>query len=854
MIVQIWLNGQALDLHDDTNIRQTIVANDISEIKDRQASYTNSFSVPKTANNVRVMEGLGIHSDTSKMPYIKPECQLKYDGFDLIVNGWANITETTADYKIYVYSGIINFFKEIENKTIGVYLADDLIAIDHSKTVPTVVNSFTNPAYRYLIADYGGDFLTTDEKVNIEYLMPSVNARWLWDKIHDKAGFTYTGTFMDDLDDKWITYPKAKNVDENIVEIGTAGYGITSARIVFPDTPYPWVKFTNKDFHYFVANSINASNGGVWIPYGFAMHPSVGYYGHFIVPSTGHYKIEITGSVEIGAAIPYNLFYLHLVRNGLGKTPEQAINSSAPIKAFFSVGGSFDCTFTIPVIQLSAGEQLALALKREVGKSDYQYQSSVQIKISKIEQTQISFTEELRNFAVKDFIKEMLVLYGVTVFPDENSSNLDYLKLDERLNGEVVDWSEKYLERKSEQYIYNDYAQRNRFRFKYTEKDAEYNDGFLTIENLNIPEHKVVYDSKFYSPEKELSKIKIGSTFYDSFVFKMWDKEIQRDNTIEYKSKDNRFYLINERWVTAPATLKSSLTGNEQSVTAFPMGVFSGIALQDMIDDHYPLFKNIVQDSRIHVINLNLNITDLYHLDLRKVYYFNQEQQYYFLNKLTHDEKKQEGEFVRFIRDRPIPLPPPPPEQPTSITFHVTYDSTLPYSINSGTAIKTANIFPVQNYSSFKVIELPAQGVLTYNGIAIGVNAVISSALIDAQDVFKFNAEGSYDNEFTGHYSTYFKLVGIKPDSTESAEITVFTKAKDLPKPLAPIQSCFKGIYTPETVDENGIHVFGTLEYIDSRDNLKIIEPIYADDPTVEIFAKEILVQTGVKEIICSLE
>ena len=852
MIVEIWLDGQPLDLYDDTNIRQTIVANDISEIKDRQASYTNSFSVPKTANNVRIMQGLGIHSDTSRMPYIKPECQLKYDGFDLVVNGWANITETTDEYKIHVYSGIINFFKEIENKTIGVYLADDLVAIDHDKTLSTVINSFTNPAYRYLIADYGGDFLTTDEKVNIEYLMPSVNARWLWDKIHDKAGFTYTGTFMDDLDDKWITYPKAKDIDENIVEYGTANFDKTSARIVNPYVSYPWVKYTAPDYHFFVANSTTPVGG--WDSYGWPMHPLVGYYGHFVVPATGNYKIEISGSVDVGSAISVNVHHLYLVKNGLGKTPEQAINSGWLIKTNVTLGNTFDCSYVIQNLALSAGETLALALKRDSGNQDYEYQSSVQIKISKIEQTQISFTEELRNFAVKDFIKEMLVLYGVTVFPDENSSNLDYLKLDERLNGDVIDWSDNYLERKSEQYIYNDYAQRNRFRFKYTEKDAEYNDGFLTIENLNIPEHKVVYDSKFYSPEKDFSKIKIGGIFYDSFVFKMWDKEIQRDNTIEYKSKDNRFYLINEQWVTAPATLKSSLTGNEQSVTAFPMGVFAGIALQDMIDDYYPLFKNIVQDSRIHVIDLNLNLADIYHLDLRKVYYFRQEQQYYFLNKLTHDAKKQEGEFVRFIRDRPIPPPPPPPEQPTSITFHVTYDSTLPYSINSGTAIKTANIFPVQNYSSFKVIELPAKGVLTYNGIAIGVNAVISSSLIDAQDVFKFNAEGTYDDQFTGNYSTYFKIVGIKPDLTESAEITVFTKAKDLPMPNTPIQGCFKGIYTPETVDENGIHVFGKLEYIDSRDELKIIEPIYADDPTVEIFAKEILIQTGVKEIICSIE
>src|SRR5690606_21997899 len=256
----------------------------------------------------------------------------------------------------------------------------------------------TNPAYRYLIADYGGDFLATDNKVNIEYLMPSVNARWLWDKIHDKAGFTYTGAFMDDLDDKWITYPKAKNIDENIVEVGTAGYGLTSARIVIPDSPFDWVKFSNKDFQYFVANSINASNGGVWIPYGFAMHPLVGYYGHFIVPSTGYYKIEITGNVTLGSTISVNIHHLFLVRNGLGKTPEEAVNSGMLLKSNVTLGDTFDCTFTIPSLLLSAGEQLAIALKKQAGNQDVQYQSGVQIKISRLTNTEISFTEELRNF------------------------------------------------------------------------------------------------------------------------------------------------------------------------------------------------------------------------------------------------------------------------------------------------------------------------------------------------------------------------------------------------------------------------------------------------------------------------
>ena len=117
MIVEMWALNVKLDLYDKTNIKQTLQINDIADLKDRQASYTNSFNIPKTSNNRRAFDALGIASDTSRIPYTKPNCVMRLEGFDFLTSGWLNIQETADDYKVYIYSGIINFFKAIENNS-----------------------------------------------------------------------------------------------------------------------------------------------------------------------------------------------------------------------------------------------------------------------------------------------------------------------------------------------------------------------------------------------------------------------------------------------------------------------------------------------------------------------------------------------------------------------------------------------------------------------------------------------------------------------------------------------------------------------------------------------------------------
>ncbi|QQM25273.1 hypothetical protein [Elizabethkingia sp. M8] len=273
MITQIWVNGQEVDVYSNTDIKFTYQVNDIAEVKDRQANYTNSFNLPRTANNIRIFEGLGEPSDSSTIPYNKISCQLALDGFDLITKGWLNITETTDnEYKIHVYSGLINFFKEIESKN----LSDLGLEIAHNKTVQSVKDSVDNDKYRYIWADYNGRLTTQvgSTTLNIDQLVPSVRVKYLFEKIHSVHNFIPQGKFMstDDFTNLWMTYTKGEGEADYSEELKSENnlyetlwnFGINNPND--NNTYARLFEFKNK-------NNVNVDR--------------------FIVPTTGYYRFDI---------------------------------------------------------------------------------------------------------------------------------------------------------------------------------------------------------------------------------------------------------------------------------------------------------------------------------------------------------------------------------------------------------------------------------------------------------------------------------------------------------------------------------------------------------------------------------
>src|SRR5690554_5830362 len=118
-MVEIVTDNGVLELDELTRIKFTHQISDIFNIAQVKATHTNSFSLPKTANNVRILNGLGLVGSISNVPYEKVSATIKYKGFDVIKNGWLAIKETTDRYVVNVIEGNIDFFKDIENINIG---------------------------------------------------------------------------------------------------------------------------------------------------------------------------------------------------------------------------------------------------------------------------------------------------------------------------------------------------------------------------------------------------------------------------------------------------------------------------------------------------------------------------------------------------------------------------------------------------------------------------------------------------------------------------------------------------------------------------------------------------------------
>ena len=664
-LTEIFYKGEDLDLYEDKGLKYTIQVNDIGEIKDRQASFTNSYEVPKTPKNIRLLGGLALPSDTSVTPYTQDKCQVKIEGFDFIVKGWLNVKDTDDNFKIYIYSGIIEFFKAIENKTLGKDL--DLTEIDHTKTLAAVVGSFSNNAYRYLITDYNGltHYGTSGEKINIDYLVPSVNVRYLWDKIHNKYGFTFTGsTFQtSNFNNLWITYPKGIGSENALTE-------------VYSD-----------DFTYYI-ESTNTSTQN----YTFPAAP-------FTVTEDGFYKIRFKGdfSSDFGA-LPFGSSYdIRVFIND--------VNTFISIKDLYGLSLPQNVDEYTVTLELNAGDVISVGYHWVSNSWMKLHVDNGLFEVFKVSESQISFIDQLADYSISDFIKEIINFFGLTPYPDEHSSNIDYLNMSDRVvTADTEDWSDRFIDRDGEVYTFKDYAQLNYFTYQYNDKNSTYHDGAIQINNINLKDKKTVFASKHYSPERDLTQFylgSIGSRFMR--VFKLYEKEIKEESgaqVIKYKGLDKRFHYARSLKIDTTVTIGSDTLSQEAEVTSLPLADFSGLAWQQVINTHYYHYGRVLNDSRVHKMTLHVNPVDMMVLDLKKLYYFEQEQQYYFFNSVQYaGDNIAKAEAVRVKReDDGIIIPPDPvdPDVDISIVWTDTNDGVDITGSETSKSVKIATLsYPV---------------------------------------------------------------------------------------------------------------------------------------------------------------
>lgn len=637
-MVQIQYLGRFLDIKETEKVTYTIQVQDLADVSSVASSVTTSFKLPKTKNNYEALKSLSLPSDTSNLPYLKNVCKLYNFGTTLIDNGWLKINNSDEEsFNVNIENGIIDFFKAIEGKTIGNDL--DLTDTNHNKDLITVINSFERNDYTYIIADYNG--LNTYLKggvnyINVDYLVPSLNSKYIWDKIFTSIGYTYSGSVFNSelFTNLWVTYPKAppteaddEQLPDPVLRLSTNKTG----NIEFvEDLTYDIIEF---DLENVTTNDNDFLNNKLIVKH-------TGTYSlKSIIDGYADYVVTNNHGDEDGSEKSFLLPALRI--NGVIKlfSNDDTLNlKQGDIVEFLCTWYGLSGSYIVRI--------------REIVFNSYDF------KLYQISQQVVDFGSEFLDVSLSEFIKEIMMRFALTPFIDVENKHIKFLTLSERINtNNVKDWTDKFVRRTDENYIYKDYAQRNWLKHKYNDENATFNNGFLSVSNQTLQPQKDLYSSKFYSFNNEIT------SFYDSDFtnnsFPIWNREIKEtinnDTTpptktydVNYKGLSNRFYFIRRKILPKTINIGSQLLRIEETANDVAIVDTKNLSYSDAVNN-YKDFVKVLNDTRIHEIELFLNINDLLDLDLESLYYFSQENQYYILNRITIDltNNINKGEFIR---------------------------------------------------------------------------------------------------------------------------------------------------------------------------------------------------------------
>ena len=298
---------------------------------------------------------------------------------------------------------------------------------------------------------------------------------------------------------------------------------------------------------------------------------------------------------------------------------------------------------TAETLNLQMGSPILIFRALPFGGRDYTG-INFELKIDKVDQTAIDQTSFFKGLTPKDFYREIMWRFGLTPFPSKDSDHLDFLTYDERINGEVEDWSDYYIgseEEDSEEYILGDYAKRNYFRFKYNGEEQDFNDGYFDIENENLDDNVNVITSKTYSPNEFPVPFLIGNQNEDIPVLELWEKEVKQEDgetVIEYKARDSRFSFVKERVLNTAVNIGSEQLGETNSATKLRVVENADYSFQKLKEEYYSPMDLLFNRVLVITTKFRLNISKFDSFDLKKRIYVKQKGGEFLVNKMKKSD------------------------------------------------------------------------------------------------------------------------------------------------------------------------------------------------------------------------
>lgn len=617
----LYINGNEIELAENKPIAQTKQVNNLARLDNRQSNFTNRFLAPFTAKNIRAMQKVFLTGNRSNIPYQKNVADL-YDadsGECMIYKGWATIIQSTSDkgYEIYVYDGLIDLYRRIENKTLTEM---GIAGLNHAKNLDNIIESWNNTLpYIYPCADYNGKntFIGAGDvsvSINTDYQVPAARVSYIWDRLFAYADMTYTGTFFgtEEFKNLFMTFPKPVPTlvpHRELIHAGTC----------FPKHSTYWYYEDGGAYLSAEAYLLTLPRENFTTAYASVtnMDELVPITAGGAVYASNYINIILPGIYAIDAYTSAGFNYFR--KDSTDAIVESGVVQMDPYGNFKSF--LFNC---------AAGDKIAFiinASEAEVEGLTFEWE------LNRIDGYEANFEEALFNFKATTFVNEVMQHAGLTAFKDKYRNHIDFVSLDELLEStDQIDWSDKFVKKNNEVYKIGKYAKKNNFKYRYNSENETHNDGAIFINDENLLDEDTVIQSSIYSPENGTSILATRPVN----VFKIWDKNVKEDGTLEYKELEGRFYFLRYKLVAVDTRIGSEILSDYQTVSTIAVASYAGLKWQNLIQKNYPAIQSILDKAKILEVYFNLKTRDVGRFDFKKLVFVEQLASYYLVNKIAN--------------------------------------------------------------------------------------------------------------------------------------------------------------------------------------------------------------------------
>lgn len=611
---ELWLDGHRIDLPSKT-VSQTLQINDLAELKDRQANYTNRFKVPMTPKNVMTFEYLGITGNQSRKPYERISAKLVVDGIELISNGYAQIKETNKNYEVVIYDGNISLYEELKGKRINDLNYQDL---NHYLNIQSYEESFGHTeGYIYGIGDFGHSYLSS--YVSVERQAPSLFVHTIWNKIFTEAGFTYSGDFFENDQEflkEVITPTKGYDVENTTTSVSNLGSVATNTISHYEVAPGSALTFEDK----------------------FTLSPTSGLNNIQVLnsPTDGSYiKVNYTGNLRINLNINYSL------SDGFASVRVK-LNNSTISYSNLSQGGNQNISKQLN-INVESGDKIKVEMFSGTAFIDPEFEpthvlnvtASCAMSLSSISGGQyIDFATITPETSQINFIKDVMQRHGLLFKPRKNSKHYDFVTIESLLNdrANAEDWSNKLSTLSKESYSIGNYAKENYVKYNYEESVIEpTHDGVLSVDNENIQDEKTLFTSIY--------KISIQTRTHNGqpiYNIPLWEN-VEEDGTYVVKNRETDLRIFKIKKINDSINARFFTVSNSTNIEGeLPYLSLEKIEYEFYLNNYYPAFNRILNSPKKRTDIFYLTPIDVYNIDFFKLKYLKQLGQYYYLNKISN--------------------------------------------------------------------------------------------------------------------------------------------------------------------------------------------------------------------------